>query len=189
MLEVQSTNATSIKNIPITDSDKSLSVTINRRGDDWTEERHEYLKQCWAAGMSAEIAANQINRKFGTSYTRNAIIGRVSRHALSVLYGRVKAAPSIASPYSTHRRRTVYRAMMRLKAPEPCRVAPAIDDTAIPFEQRKTLAQLSERDGFCRWPVGEPSSPDFFYCGGKASEGSSYCAGHCAVAYYYRPRQ
>ncbi len=31
----------------------------------------------------------------------------------------------------------------------------------IPMEQRKTLLQLSEKT--CHWPVGDPSTPDFFF--------------------------
>jgi GcrA cell cycle regulator len=35
----------------------------------------------------------------------------------------------------------------------------------------------------CHWPVGDPSSPDFFFCGGKALAGLPYCAHHSRVAY------
>lgn len=161
----------------------------------WTDEQHELLKKCWAAGMSAQISADQINRKFGTSYTRSAIIGRVNRHALSVVYDRVKALPLIGAPYPAERRRAIGKAIQRgvkqaamRQADKIYAWAAEIEDLAIPFEQRKTLAQLSERDGVCRWPVGEPSTPEFFYCGGKALNDAPYCAGHCRAAYYTRPR-
>jgi GcrA cell cycle regulator len=51
----------------------------------------------------------------------------------------------------------------------------------IPIEQRKTLLQLS--DATCRWPVGDPGSTDFFFCGGNSNEGSPYCSYHSRVAY------
>jgi GcrA cell cycle regulator len=51
----------------------------------------------------------------------------------------------------------------------------------IPVEQRKTLLQLSERT--CHWPVGDPSGPDFFFCGGDSAEDQPYCSFHCRVAY------
>lgn len=35
----------------------------------------------------------------------------------------------------------------------------------------------------CRWPCGEPASPDFFYCGRPTFEKSVYCLGHCKRAY------
>ncbi len=35
----------------------------------------------------------------------------------------------------------------------------------------------------CRWPLGDPRSEDFAYCGLTPAEGRSYCAGHCRIAY------
>jgi len=39
------------------------------------------------------------------------------------------------------------------------------------------------REFACRWPLGDPRSGDFAYCGLKPAEGHSYCAGHCRMAY------
>jgi GcrA cell cycle regulator len=35
----------------------------------------------------------------------------------------------------------------------------------------------------CRWPVGDPGSSDFFFCGGNTIAGLPYCAYHSRVAY------
>ena len=35
----------------------------------------------------------------------------------------------------------------------------------------------------CRWPLGDPMSGDFAYCGLTSANGRSYCAGHCRMAY------
>jgi GcrA cell cycle regulator len=43
------------------------------------------------------------------------------------------------------------------------------------------------RESVCRWPLGDPRSGDFAYCGLQPVEGQSYCAGHCRMA--YRPLQ
>ena len=51
----------------------------------------------------------------------------------------------------------------------------------IPVEQRKTLLQLSDKT--CRWPVGDPGSPDFYFCGGDTANELPYCACHSRVAY------
>ena len=59
--------------------------------------------------------------------------------------------------------------------------APTIEDMAIPADQRRTLLQLNNKN--CHWPVGDPLSADFFFCGGEAVEDRPYCAGHCKVAY------
>jgi GcrA cell cycle regulator len=34
----------------------------------------------------------------------------------------------------------------------------------------------------CKWPIGDPSSDEFTFCGRRASEGP-YCAEHARVAY------
>jgi len=35
----------------------------------------------------------------------------------------------------------------------------------------------------CRWPIGEPTDPDFHFCGENTVVGKPYCAKHCALAY------
>jgi len=44
-----------------------------------------------------------------------------------------------------------------------------------------TMAELSE--GTCRWPLGDPTHPDFHFCGAEKNNGSSYCAEHHARAF------
>ena len=39
----------------------------------------------------------------------------------------------------------------------------------------------------CRWPIGDPKSLDFHFCGEPADEKQSYCAKHQAMA-YARPK-
>jgi GcrA cell cycle regulator len=47
--------------------------------------------------------------------------------------------------------------------------------------QRCTLLELSEDK--CRWPIGDPGSQEFFFCGGKSADGLPYCAYHSRLAY------
>jgi hypothetical protein len=54
-------------------------------------------------------------------------------------------------------------------------------DADIPLAQRRSLLDLTA--GACRWPVGDPSHPDFFFCGAEALRGELYCAAHRARAY------
>ena len=37
-------------------------------------------------------------------------------------------------------------------------------------------------DDTCRWPVGDPSTVDFFFCGAQPLPDKPYCAAHCARA-------
>ncbi len=49
------------------------------------------------------------------------------------------------------------------------------------FEQRVTIMEL--REGMCRWPIGDPTSPEFRFCGARADIGSPYCDHHARIAY------
>ncbi|AUN29518.1 MAG: GcrA family cell cycle regulator [Niveispirillum sp.] len=44
-----------------------------------------------------------------------------------------------------------------------------------------TILSLTER--MCKWPVGDPKSPDFHFCGKPSLNGLPYCAEHAAIAY------
>ncbi|MBS4018741.1 MAG: hypothetical protein KGZ68_10940, partial [Dechloromonas sp.] len=56
------------------------------------------------------------------------------------------------------------------------------DEAVIPISARVTLMDL--RESSCRWPMGDPQSDEFRFCGGKAVIGGGpYCAYHARVAY------
>jgi GcrA cell cycle regulator len=63
--------------------------------------------------------------------------------------------------------------------PEP--EQPEVIDNVIPLGQRRTILELTEET--CRWPIGDPGSTDFFFCGGQAGTGAPYCTYHSRVAY------
>ena len=58
---------------------------------------------------------------------------------------------------------------------------PELLDNVIPIGQRRTLLELTEET--CRWPIGDPGSPEFFFCGGQALTSLPYCTYHSRVAY------
>ena len=58
---------------------------------------------------------------------------------------------------------------------------PEVLDNIIPIGQRRTLLELNEAT--CRWPIGDPGSADFFFCGGQTVTSLPYCAYHSRVAY------
>ena len=145
----------------------------------WTDERVELLKKLWADGLSA----SQIAAELG-GITRNAVIGKVHRLGLS---GRAKS-PSSSSPRPRKARSSGH--MMRISRPAiRGNTALAYDYDAepepelieIPLEQRKTLLQLNDKT--CHWPVGDPGSGDFFFCGGESADDKPYCSFHARVAY------
>ncbi|QDL99268.1 GcrA cell cycle regulator [Rhodopseudomonas palustris] len=149
----------------------------------WTDERVEQLKKLWEGGLSA----SQIAAELG-NVTRNAVIGKVHRLGLS---GRAKS-PTSAAP--RQRKARPVQQMMRVTRPvargntalahafeveaEP---DPIAFDNVVPMNQRLSLLELNEAT--CHWPVGDPSSPEFFFCGGKSLPGLPYCAHHSRIAY------
>jgi GcrA cell cycle regulator len=147
----------------------------------WTDERVETLKKLWADGLSA----SQIAAELG-GITRNAVIGKVHRLGLS---GRAKS-PSSAAPRP--RKARAHSHMLRVSRPairgnsalaydydvEP---EPELLDNIIPIGQRRTILELTEET--CRWPIGDPGSTDFFFCGGQTMTSLPYCSYHSRVAY------
>ena len=160
----------------------------------WTDERVELLKKLWSEGLSASQIASELGE-----VTRNAVIGKVHRLGLS---GRTKAAtpaPAPARPRTEAKRpdrpeanrpqrpatigntalaQDLDEAPEEAPAPAP---APAVQDNVVAMGQRCTIMQLTEST--CRWPLGEPGTENFHFCGGKANPGMPYCQTHARIAY------
>jgi GcrA cell cycle regulator len=161
----------------------------------WTEERVELLKKLWAEGLSA----SQIAARLSQGVTRNAVIGKVHRLNLS---GRAQPARSSAprAPRKprepSHPGRTtgiptlpstgnaalkpMTRAeanprQMALPEPKPLRLLDLAKDG------RVTILHLSDKT--CKWPIGDPGSEDFCFCGHGPRAGSPYCEYHARLAY------
>jgi GcrA cell cycle regulator len=132
----------------------------------WSETRVTTLSQLWLDGLSASQIAKQLG-----GVTRNAVIGKVHRLGLS---GRAPAsAPSRAPRTATPRSRRPRRAPPLRKAPAPPPVqayAPAPEGPGL-FEDMALLGAHA-----CKWPIGDPKSPEFSFCGRPAD--GRYCAAH-----------
>lgn len=61
-------------------------------------------------------------------------------------------------------------------------MAPQAAELFIPVEQRLSLLQLNEHT--CKWPIGDPLTPDFYFCGQHSDEGKPYCDFHSRRAYH-----
>ena len=157
-------------------------------GATWTDERVETLKKLWGEGLSA----SQIATEIGGGITRNAVIGKVHRLGLS---GRGKAkappparskakAPSAPAPVLPARPAAIVTpvppALAIEAAPEPAPLAVA-DEVGLPLSERVTIMDL--RESMCRWPMGDPTKPEFRFCGARSVTGLPYCSHHAQVAY------
>jgi GcrA cell cycle regulator len=151
----------------------------------WTDDRVDLLKKLWSDGLSASQIAGELG-----GISRNSVIGKVHRLGLS---GRAKS-PSSSVPRQRKPRPHAHMirisrasvrgntALAQMHAFEiDAEPEPALIENIIPIAQRCSILELN--DSKCRWPVGDPSSADFFFCGGKTMEGLPYCGGHSRLAY------
>lgn len=164
----------------------------------WTEERVELLKKLWSDGLSASQIAGELG-----SVTRNAVIGKVHRLGLS---GRAKSpAAAGATPRPATPRKSPSRtpstpaaggssghAMTHganalaprfvAEAEQVTDPVPALsEDVVVPFSERVTIMDL--REYMCRWPMGDPTTPEFRFCGSRSQTGMPYCSHHARIAY------
>jgi len=154
----------------------------DERGTGWTDNRVELLKKLWADGLSASQIAGELG-----GITRNAVIGKVHRLGLS---GRAKSPSSAAqrprkarAPHMMRVARPVIRGNTALAHAYEYETdaEPELIENVIPLGQRRTLLELTEDT--CRWPIGDPGSADFFFCGGQTLPALPYCSYHSRVAY------
>ncbi|GJD62490.1 GcrA family cell cycle regulator [Methylobacterium frigidaeris] len=149
-------------------------------GPSWTKERVELLKRLWSDGRSASQIAAEIG-----GVSRNAVIGKVHRLGLA---GRVVKANG-ASPAAGRRPRSDADSAAEtpsVLAPAPPALAlfqsaPPSAASGLPESSRVTIMEL--REFMCRWPMGDPSTPDFRFCGDRAIAGLPYCTHHSRIAY------
>lgn len=179
----------------------------------WTDERVEVLKKLWAEGLSA----SQIAGELGQGVTRNAVIGKVHRLKLSGrakptssparprATSRTVRRPSTGGSGGASSGASVAAAMKRrnmsaaptmgataLKADESAEiehevVSAQVQELFIPEADRISLLQLSEDT--CKWPIGDPLNPDFYFCGQHSLEGKPYCEFHAKRAFHQMDRK
>lgn len=167
----------------------------------WTDERVELLKKMWSEGQSA----SQIAKELG-GVTRNAVIGKVHRLGLSNRAGASAPAPEkkpakAAAPAKTAKpatkptekvvevtvtpRKPIVPAGQPLPpqpsaneiSPEALATVREVEKTA----KKITLMELTERT--CKWPIGDPATQDFWFCGLAVQQGKPYCEAHVGVAF------
>ncbi|GJD56407.1 GcrA family cell cycle regulator [Methylobacterium dankookense] len=159
-------------------------------GLSWTDERVALLRRLWEDGQSASKIAAQLG-----GVTRNAVIGKVHRLGLG---GRAKAAEDGQPLARTQPAQEIEAAIavVEAEAPEPVAIvthrpapdfpipasppAPA-EPVALAVSQRVTIMDL--RESMCRWPLGDPTTPEFRFCGARSITGLPYCTHHAEIAY------
>jgi GcrA cell cycle regulator len=151
----------------------------------WTPEHCQALREYRARGLSYGEIARRLNAKFGTTYTRNAALGRGMRMGLPSPERpgkRAKRLPAIG--VSKRPTKAGLPEPPRRQGVEPPGLAPAVE-RAMPVVFRSvgikprliSLIELGPND--CRYPYGgEKDREAIAFCGHPKVPGSSYCAPH-----------
>lgn len=154
-------------------------------GQTWSDERVARLRLLWDEGNSASRIAAELG-----GMTRNMVMGKAHRLGLcrtrpDPAHGGQPVARIQPRPPSEPR----IPAHAPALAPKSC--LPAIPAASSPLARTPpaeppgatsvTIMDLSA--SMCRWPLGDPSTPSFRFCGASAATGQPYCVGHCGMAY------
>ncbi len=172
----------------------TMSEKKKGRKSVWTDELVEQLLAYWEQGLSAK----EIAQKMGQGFTRNAIIGKIHRLRAS---GKAPArrqdvqsrpegqnkAEHDARPSRSATASTATSGTLALDTRAEERPAPVAEKKAAPRLVEQETGLVHDIEGLnehtCRWPIGEPGTNGFSFCGRKPAEGLPYCRHHAAIAY------
>jgi GcrA cell cycle regulator len=174
---------------------------VNWRCLEWTEALTLEVVRLWNEGLSAGIIAERL-RDVEPRLTRSAIIGKVNRLKLPP---RQTVAQLSSSPFAgktvvdasalrerlkqareAKRQKAIARAnrdVQKLEEIAAVEAAAAIhSDAWAPIPGTTPVPIDAHKEGQCRWPVGDPLSPSFGYCGARSGV-RSYCDHHNTIAW------
>ena len=177
----------------------------------WTEEKVELLKKLWCQQYTACQVAEKIggvtrNAVIGKAYRlklKKPPLEKPERESSKKAGKKKQPEPARQTPdpisktdprLSEERSRT--RKPIPLKKPilitgRPLPPQPSLNEVSAEElenvkEVEKTslkisLMELTERT--CKWPIGDPATPDFWFCGLPSMQGKPYCQAHESIAY------
>ena len=159
---------------PLAPAGKSIAPSNATSTLTWTPERIEQLRSCVDSGMTC----SQIAAAIGVS--RNAVIGKI--HRLGISSGRPAGAGARANcpPRARHSRGPTQRRLLRLayaRAP----LDEILSGMVVISTHPCSLIEIDTHQ--CRWPIGDPGSTNFLFCGNDSIAGFTYCLGHARLAY------
>ena len=179
----------------------------------WTDDRVEILKKLWVEGQSASQIAKELggvtrnavigkvhrlglsNRATSSSSSKSDTKSKTSVKSMSntkkvsnkTSTSKVTSANSPAEPRSnvTSLRRQIIPAGQPLP-PQPSanEISPEALARVNEIEKKAkkiSLLELTERT--CKWPVGDPATEEFWFCGLPSQAGKPYCEAHVGVAF------
>jgi GcrA cell cycle regulator len=146
----------------------------------WSDKKIEELKKLWGKGLTT----TEIGKKLNVS--KNSVVGKVHRLGLKSRPSPIKVTkeePKSKKSLPVEKK----SAKVATVAPKPKNEI-KIPEVKVKSKDKTKVADTSVdiidlKPGMCKWPSGDPKTPNFHFCGKKSLEGKPYCAAHYAMAY------
>lgn len=177
----------------------------------WDSVMLKKLKSLMGKGLST----SEIGKRLGMS--KNAVVGKLNRLGWNSKAGGVATADKSAAPSKKSGKaatgakksaKTVSGGKSAAKKTETAKTAvkkAAVSNAAsskkssgggknlnktLAMHQRiiqHSLEMANLKPNQCRWPIGDPDSEKFHFCGAPVFVGKPYCYEHCKQAYQFTP--
>ena len=141
---------------------------------DWNDDTIARIRALWAEGHSTA----EIGRRMGIS--KNAVVGKAHRLNL----------PARPSPIrrGTGEKRASRPTVRRVTGPtlpalQSVDRQPALKPPPVVLRAVQLQPRPAGRVSSCCWPLGEPGTPEFRFCGDPTMPAKPYCDEHVAIAY------
>lgn len=175
----------------------------------WTDDRVELLKKMWGEGQSASQIAKELGgvtrnavigkvHRLGLSNRATGSTSKAEAKPASKAEAKPAAAPKPeprptpktepaveAKPAAVPARRQIIPAGQPLP-PQPSanEISPEALARVNEVEKKaKKISLLELTEKTCKWPIGDPATPDFWFCGLPTETGKPYCEAHVGVAF------
>ena len=178
----------------------------------WTDERVETLKTMWMEGNSASQIAKELggvtrNAVIGKVHRLGLSNRATGAEKPAAKKETSKAKPKAAKPAKPAtppppppvqntsplmpKSTTIPPRKPIIKAGQPLPPQPSANEiseealakVALVEQKAKKLKLMELTEKTCKWPVGDPATDDFWFCGLAVETGKPYCEAHNGVAF------
>ncbi len=169
----------------------------------WDNATLKKLKALTGKGLST----SEIGKRLGMS--KNAIVGKLNRLGWNAKAGGATAGAEKKAEVKNPDDKPVVAKKTTVKKSEPAKktsVKATVTKTTPKVAEAKTDAKTTAKNlamhqriiqhslemanlkpNQCRWPIGDPDSEHFHFCGETVFIGKPYCYEHCKQAYQFTP--
>ena len=169
----------------------------------WDNATLKKLKALTGKGLST----SEIGKRLGMS--KNAIVGKLNRLGWNAKAGGATAGAEKKAEVKKPDDKPVVAKKTTEKKSEPAKktsVKATVTKTTPKVAEAKTDAKTTAKNlamhqriiqhslemanlkpNQCRWPIGDPDSEHFHFCGETVFIGKPYCYEHCKQAYQFTP--